>query len=69
VDRGHRVLDRQRAELFALPIEECIGADHERARTQFTQGCEGRSEVAFIARMEDMEHHPEVVPRRLQFSR
>jgi hypothetical protein len=31
VDRGHPVADRQRGELFAAAVEQCIGADHKRA--------------------------------------
>ena len=60
--------DRQCGELFAPAIEECIGADHERACPQLDQGCEGRVEVAFGARMQDMELQPEGAGRRLHVS-
>ena len=61
--------ERQCGELFAPASEECIGADHERACSQLDQGCEDRIEVAFGARMQDMELQPEGAGRRLQVSR
>ena len=42
MDCRHSMLDRQRAKLFDLRLEECIGADNERARTQFAQGSESQ---------------------------
>ena len=60
---------RQCDELFAPASEECIGADHERAGSQLDQGCEDRVEVAFGARMQDMELQPEGARRRLHVSR
>ena len=65
-DRGYRVADRQCGELFDPGTEECIVADHERACSQLDQGCESRIEVAFGARMQDMELQPEGAGRRLQ---
>ena len=61
--------ERQCGELFAPAGEECIGADHERACSQLDQGCKDRIEVAFGARMQDMELQPEGAGRRLQVSR
>ena len=69
IDRGHRVAQRQCGELFALAIEEWIGADHERRLPQLGQSCEDRIDVAFGARMQDMELQPEGARRRLQVSR
>src|SRR6266481_2709035 len=37
VDRGHRVADRQGGEVSALGVEECIGADDERAGPKLGQ--------------------------------
>jgi hypothetical protein len=48
------VADRQCGELFAAAVEQCIGADHERACPQLNQGREGRIEFAFAARVQDV---------------
>src|SRR5262245_64691790 len=66
MDRGHRVAERQCGELFASGREECTGADDERAWSELGQGCKYRIEIAFFARLQDMEPHPEVAGRRLQ---
>jgi hypothetical protein len=48
-----------KSESFAPANEESIGADHERAGLLSDQGCKRRIEVAFGARMQDMELEPE----------
>ena len=65
VDRRHRVAERQRGELFAPAREECIGADHEPARSQLDQLCEDSIEVTFGAGIQDMELQPEGTSRCL----
>src|SRR5262249_12662710 len=67
-DRGHSVVDRQGGELLGPAIEDCIGADHERAGSQLGQGREDRIEIAFGAGMQDMQLHSEDAGRRLQVS-
>ena len=57
--------ERQRGELFAPRAKECIVADHEPACSQLEQGCKDRIEVAFGARMQDIEFEPETAGRRL----
>ena len=49
--------------------EESIGSDHQRAGSLLDQGCERRIEVAFAARMQDMELEPELAGRRLRVLR
>ena len=49
---------RQRAELFAPAIEKWIIADHEPAGLQLGQVFEDRIDVAFGARVQDMEFQP-----------
>src|SRR5712691_2530129 len=66
--RAHSVVDRQCGELLGPAIEDCIGADHERAGSQLGQGCEDRIEIAFGAGMQDMQLHSEDAGRRLQVS-
>ena len=61
--------DRQRGELFAPAREECIGADHEPARSQLDQLCEDSIEVTFGAGIQDMELQPEGTSRRLHLLR
>src|SRR5262249_10126463 len=69
VDSGHRVAGRQSRKLLALAIEEWISTDHERAGSQPLQGCEGRIEVAFGARVKDVELQTEGAGRGPQLSR
>src|SRR5262249_10847812 len=69
VDSGHCVADCQSHKLLALVIEEIISADHERAGSQPLQGCEGRIEVAFGARVKDVELQPKGAGRGPQLSR
>ena len=47
--------DGQRGKLLAPASEKWIGADHERACPQLGQGRKDRIEIAFGARMQDME--------------
>ena len=50
---------RGRGELALDPASEgWVGADHERACSQLVQGCNDRLEVAFVARVQDMEREP-----------
>src|SRR5438876_673826 len=49
VDRGHRVVSRQRGELFAPTREEKIRADYEPAGSQLDQVSEVGIEVTFGA--------------------
>jgi hypothetical protein len=67
-DRGYSVVDRQCGELLGPAVEDCIGADHERAGSQLGQGCEDRIEIAFGVGMQDMQLHSEDAGRRLQVS-
>jgi hypothetical protein len=57
--------DRQCGELFYPASEGWIGADHERAYSQLVQGCHDRIEVAFVARVHDMDLQPEGAGRCL----
>jgi hypothetical protein len=68
-DRGHRVAERERGELFAPRGKEWIVADHEPAGSQLEQGRKDRIKVAFGARVQDMEFEPKAAGRRLHFSR
>jgi hypothetical protein len=45
------VADRERDELFAAAVEQCIRADHEPAGSQLIQSREGRIDCAFAARL------------------
>ena len=65
-DRRHRVSERQRAELFALAVEECVGDDHECAGPSLDQSCESVVDVALGACVEDIQLQPEGAGRRLQ---
>src|SRR5207302_10542826 len=63
------MVDRQRGELFAPAIEECIAANHEPACSQLGQFCEDSIEVTFGAGIQDMELEPEGVGRRKHIPR
>ena len=52
---GNRMADRECGKLLAPINEEYIGANHERTCPQLGQACEGGVEVAFGARMQNME--------------
>ena len=58
--------NRQCGELFKPATEECIGPNHEAARSQLDQVCEGCIEVTFGARIQDMEFQPKGTGRRLR---
>jgi hypothetical protein len=60
--------DRECGELFAAINVDCIGANHERTDAQLGQGCEDGVEVAFGARMQDMELQAELAGRQLRVS-
>jgi hypothetical protein len=47
--------DRQCSELFAPAHKEPVGADYQPACSQLTQGGEDRFEIAFGARVQDVE--------------
>src|SRR5262249_45182923 len=68
-DRGNRVADRQRGELFASDCEECTGANDQRVGSYLAQGCKRRIEIAFGAGMQRLELEPEGASRRLQVAR
>src|SRR5262249_4440606 len=59
-NRGHRVAQRQSDELFGPAPEEYIGAGYEPAHPELDHGCKRRIEVAFGARVHDMDIKPEV---------
>ena len=58
--------ERPCGELFDPAKEECTAGDHESARPQLDQLCEGCIEVTFGADIEDLEIQPEGVSRCLQ---
>src|SRR6266699_3481573 len=66
IDRRHRVADSQRGQLLAPAREECIGADHEPARSQLDKACEDSIEVTFGAGIQDMKVQPEGMRCRLR---
>jgi hypothetical protein len=68
-DRGHRVAERQCGELLAPAIKERIASDHEPARSQLDQLCEGYIKVTLCAGIQDMEFQPEGVGRRQRLTR
>ena len=60
-------MECQCAELLGSTAEERVGAaDDEHGGSHLHQGCEGRIEVAFRARMEHMELQPEDAGGSLQ---
>src|SRR4029077_17501448 len=69
VDRGHRAADRQRGQLFAPTIEQCIGADHEPPGSKLDQRREVHTEILVAAGMTNVELNPQCVGRCLEISR
>jgi len=66
VDRGHRVVERQRGELFHLASQKWIAANHESACSQLDELCEDAVEFAFGAGIQNMEIQSESTSRCLQ---
>ena len=54
VDRGHRVLDRQRGKLLDMAGEERITPNYQPASSQLSQPREDPIEVLFSACVQDM---------------
>jgi hypothetical protein len=51
--------NRHNAFTGGIAIGDSVGADYERAGSQLNQGCKDGIEVAFGARVQDMEVKPE----------
>src|SRR4029453_5750254 len=68
-DRGYRGAGRKCGEFLGSAIEEWIAADYERAGSQLGQRREGVIDIAFVARSQDMQLHPQCAGRRLHGSR
>ena len=60
---------RERHQLIAPVLEECIGADEERVDPLPDQAREGRVDVAFAARVLDVDTQPKYARRRLHVAR
>jgi hypothetical protein len=55
--------------LFASAVEERIRSDYERADAQLGKTLEGRVEISFGTRTQNMDFEPDATRRRLHISR
>ena len=69
VDRGQRMANCQRSELFAVSTEEVVGTDDQRACAELGQLLEHRIEITIAACIHNMQLQPERLSCRLRETR
>src|SRR5262249_24381566 len=65
-DRGNSVAERQCGDLFGLRDQECIGNNDKPTGAPLDQRREGRIDLPFRARIQNVELQPEPARRYLQ---
>ena len=66
MDRGQRIADLQRRELFRAAVIEITNADQNRTNAPLRKSCEGRYEIAIGSGIRNNELQAQRARRRLQ---